>query len=270
MSIEHLSYSQYSSYIKCPRSWYLSKVQNAEEKQTWYIPIGSAFHDWAEARLKGGLEKTPEEYFYPLIEKQMLIEPDTTAWLSGGSKEDPVVEEKALQLLKDCIEKASDWLEDFEVWEVEYDATGSLPGCPVPVKAFVDVIGEKKKVGPAIVDWKTGKNKPKENFQLETYFALLGVGRSDYANVEFKGLWGMVNPSASSPRPVDLSKVDPKIVGAKYRDVYHKMLARMYSANQGYDCRFCFHQDNCLANAKSLPTKRALYYDRSSRDEPPY
>ena len=270
MSIDHLSYSQYHSYTKCSRSWYLGKIRQAEEKQTWYIPIGSAFHSWIEARLKGEPEKSPEEYFYPLIEKQMEIEPDTTKWLAGGSKTDPIVEHKAAALLTQCIENATVWLEDFTVWEVEYDATGSLPGCPVPIKAFVDIIGEHSKHGPSIVDWKTGKNKDK--FQLETYAALLKHNDHDsmFCVTQFdKGLFAMVAPGASSPRPIDLSKVSPKEVGAKYRDVYHKMQARTYGANQGFDCRFCFHQDNCLANV-GLPTKRALYYDRSSRDEPSY
>lgn len=268
MSIEHLSYSQYSSYVKCPRSWYLSKVRMAEEKQTWYIPIGTAFHTMIEARLKGEPELSAEEIFYPLVEKQMEIEPDTSTWLSGGSKENPVVEERALQLLKDCYDKALTGLGDFEVWEVEHEATGSLPGCPVPIKAFVDVIGKHKKHGPVILDWKTGKNKPKDNFQLETYGSLLAVGNL-YVDIQFKGLWGMVNPLASSPRPIDLSSVSPADVGQKYGAVYQKMVDRLYQSKHGYDCRFCFHQDNCLDNM-TLATKRALYFDRSAVDGFPF
>lgn len=276
MEIEHLSYSQYSSYLKCPRSWYLGKIRQAEEKQTWYTPIGSAFHQMIEARLKGEPEISAEEAFYPLIEAQMKIEPDTSKWLSGGSKEDPIVEDKALRRLVDCYNKALDWLEDFEVWEVEYDATGSLPGCEVPIKAFVDTIGEKKKVGPAIVDWKTGKNKPKDNFQLETYAALLKSSNDPTLNDHFRssekvmGLWGMVNPDASSPRPIDLSTAAPATVGKKYQDVLEKMRAKLYQSNHSYyNCLFCYHQDNCLANQR-LATKRALYYDRSAVDGFPY
>lgn len=272
MEIEHLSYSQYSSYLKCPRSWYLGKIRKAEEKQTWYTPIGSAFHQMIEARLKGEPEISAEGAFYPLIEAQMKIEPDTSKWLSGGSKEDPIVEEKALRRLQDCYNKALDWLEGFEVWEVEYDATGSLPGCEVPIKAFVDLIGEHPKHGPVIVDWKTGKNKPKDNFQLETYVALLAVGRLDRfsSHIQWKGLWGMVNPDASSPRPVDLSSVNPADVGKKYQEVLEKMRRKLYQSNHSYyNCLFCYHQDNCLANQR-LATKRALYYDRSAVDGFPY
>lgn len=34
--MEHISFSQYKSYASCPRQWYLSKIQQAEEKQSWY------------------------------------------------------------------------------------------------------------------------------------------------------------------------------------------------------------------------------------------
>src|SRR4030095_251752 len=171
--LPHISYSQYNTYSKCPRSWYLGKLKNGEEKQTWYIPIGSAVHDMIEDHLSPHATlSSAESYFYPLVRKQLLIEPDTTKWLAGGPKDNPVTEGKALKRVQECFEKALTFLEDIDVWEVEYNATGRLPNLEVPVKAFVDIIGEHKKKGPVIVDWKTGSTKP-GNFQLETYAALL-------------------------------------------------------------------------------------------------
>src|SRR5258707_15588115 len=165
--MEHISYSQYNSYTRCPRSWYLGKVAKAEEKQTWYIPIGSAVHEAIENYLLYPSKPNDVEWiFYKLVEKQMLIEPDASKWLHGGSDAEPIVEGLALKRAQDCYEKGLEFLTDIDVWEVEYDATGNLPGLDVPVKAFVDVIGEHKKHGPTIVDWKTGTQKPKDNFQL--------------------------------------------------------------------------------------------------------
>lgn len=267
--IEHLSFSQFNSYTNCPRAWYLNKIQRAEEKQTWFLPIGSAVHQMIEAHLvEDGSLSSAEEFFYPLVSAQMKVEPDLTKWLAGGSADAPVTEELALQLVKDCFEKALDFLKDFEVWEVEYDATGSLPGLEVPVKAYVDIIGEHKKHGPSIVDWKTGKSKPKDNFQLETYRALLDVGMWPKWVPEV-GLWAMLNPEASKARPIDLSQVDPARVGAKYQAVYEKMQAKLYPTKHSYfKCKFCFHQDNCLLQAG--PTDRAKYYDRAHIDGLPY
>src|SRR5512139_1510787 len=101
MTLDYISYSQYKTYTSCPRSWYLSKVRHAEDKQTWYIPIGSAVHDMIEEYLKADdqgsgfvLTRTADQVFYPLIEKQMLIEPDLSKWLAGGPGAAPITEER--------------------------------------------------------------------------------------------------------------------------------------------------------------------------------
>jgi hypothetical protein len=250
-------------------------MRQAEELQTWYIPIGSAVHDMVEAHLEGGY--TPdqiksEDYFYPLIEKQMLIEPDLSKWLAGGPKADPVVEEKALTRVSECFSKALEELEAIDVWEVEYDASGRLPGLSVPVKAFVDIIGEHKTKGPVILDWKTGSTKP-DNFQLITYAALLKYDDREIAGriqntVPFQGRYIMLAPGSSKTRYVDLSEVDPAEVGKKYQAVYDRMEGKHYEAKAGFNCRFCFQQDNCMVN--SGITKRTTYFDRSTEDGYPF
>ena len=273
--MKHISYSQYNTYVSCPRSWYLGKVRQAQEVQTWYIPIGSAVHDMVEAELSGpsprseGLGLKAEDFFYPLIERQMLIEPDLSKWLAGGPKGHPIVEELALQVVKDCFEQSLEYLDEIDIWEVEYEATTMLPGLEVPLKAFLDIIGEHKKKGPVVYDWKTGSTKP-NNFQLETYGACLDQGLSQYSDVKFKGRYVMLKPGSPRTRFIEISppSVDPAEVGAKYQAVYEQMKAKIYKTQHGFNCNFCFQQDNCLVNAG--PTERAKYYDRSQEDGYPY
>jgi CRISPR/Cas system-associated exonuclease Cas4 (RecB family) len=269
--MDYISYSQYNSYTACPRRWYLGYVAKAEELQTWYLPIGTAVHQMIEAYLGGTLSSqlTPAKFFYPLIEKQMLIEPDTSKWMAGGSKEEPVTEERALKRVQECFEKALSFLEDIEVWEVEADLSWKLPGLEVPIKAFVDIVGEHQTKGPVILDWKTGSSKP-NNFQLETYAALLMENNSlPYATEEFKGRYAMLSPQyTSTTRYVDLSKVDPAKVGAKYQKVYEQIKKKIYKPVVGFDCKFCYHRENCIA--KSGLTKRSMHYDRAHVDGIPY
>ena len=266
MEITHLSYSQYRTYTECPRSWYLGKVRQAEEVQTWYVPLGSAVHGKIEDALKGGPEKPMEDYFYPLITAQMQVEPDITKWLAGGPKDAPVTHEKALQRAVECYERAVQELEDIEVWEVEYDATGALPGLSVPLKAFVDIIGEHKTRGPVIWDWKTGSTKP-DNFQLITYAALLDHNRGP-SPVGW-GRYMMISPTyTSQTKYVDLTKVDPMEVGKKYEAVLQRMKAKHYETKAGFNCRFCFQQNNCMVNAGINP--RTTYYDHSTEEGLPF
>ncbi len=271
--LDHLSFSQYNTYTKCPRSWYLGKIQQAEEKQTWYIPVGTAVHDMIEAKIEGGYtdeEIRAEDFFYPLIEKQMLIEPDLSKWMAGGPEADPVIGDKALQKVTECFERAVQELEDIDVWEVEYNASGRLPGLEVPVKAFVDIIGEHKKKGPVIWDWKTGSTKP-GNFQLETYAALLYSGYNFGVHAShggWKGRYVMLAPGSANTRYIDLSEVNPEEVGKKYQAVYDRMQEKHYEAKAGFNCRFCFQADNCLVN--SGMTQRAIYYDKSEGEGYPF
>lgn len=272
-----MSYSALSRYEECPRSYYLGRVKDAEEKQTWFFPIGSAVHNMIEEYLGTGSDTTlkAEDFFYPLIEKQMKIDPVDVNWLAGGSQTDPVFRDKALDLVKACFENALAFLEDMDVWEVEYDATGYLPGCEVPIKAFVDIIGEHKKHGPSIVDWKTGKQKPKTPLQLETYDSLLhqpSISGNDHPFTEhgtmsFTGLWAMLNPGAATARPVKLD-TDAAALGARYQKAYEDIKEKKWKTNAGFHCRFCTQSPNCLVEAG--PTARALYYDKSEEEGFPF
>lgn len=227
-----------------------------------------------EDYLQTGDAPSFEERFYPLIEAQMKIDPIDVNWLAGGSPDAPIMRDKAVELGKRCVDNAIKFLDDIEVWHVEYDATGMIAGCEVPVKAFIDIVGEHKKHGPVIVDWKSGKSKPKNNLQLETYAVLLNnndhpfTGKAALAAFDV-GLWAMVNPDAPNARPVKgLTEVDASALGARYQAAYDRIKERKWQANAGFRCRFCVQAPNCLVEAG--PTKRARFYDKSDEDGCPF
>lgn len=272
MTLDYMSYSRYKAYTSCPRSYYLGYEVGAEEKRTWYLPIGSVVHEAIEWHLRGD-ELDMESRFYGLISAQMYIEPDLSKWLAGGPKDNPITEERALRRAQECYEKALTYLSDVDVWEVEYDASGSLPGLDVPMKAFVDIIGEHKTEGPIIGDWKTGSTKP-DNFQLETYVALINrPGKfwniTNGEPMKFKGKYWMISPTyTSETRFVDLTKVDPAAIGSRYQAVVDDIRKRKWMSKAGFGCKYCFHQDNCTVNAG--PTARATFYDKAHEDGYPF
>lgn len=235
----------------------------------WYFVIGSAVHAWIELHIRTqGMSETThdgiDELFMAEVMKRRAIEPDTTKWLHGGSKDAPVVEERALKLAQDCVEKAVIYLQDIDVWEVELDISGTLPGMTLPLKAYVDIIGEHKKHGPIIGDWKTGKSKPKDAFQLETYNALLSMhpdlGFMEHGGMigQFKGLWLMLNPDAPKARPIELVKSVESVSGM-YGASAERADAGIYPAKPQYNCRFCDMRLNCKT-ATGI-NKRTEYYD---------
>lgn len=272
---EYLSYSSVSKYEECPRSWYLNYVRKAEPRQTWYLPMGTAVHESIEQYIKTGDAPEFKDIFYPLIEKQLIIDPDHRNWLSAGSKEHVVQGHECVELGKRCVENAVKFLENMDVHSVEADVSCALPGFERPVKAFVDILGEHKKHGMLIVDWKSGKAKPKETFQLEVYKALIvSQAEKRLGASHFNGYWGLLNPEATpktdKARFVDLSKVDPEEVGKRFQRAYDGMKAAIYKANKKFGCKFCWQQDNCMANLAPMGSERARYWDKSSEQGVPY
>lgn len=272
--MKHISFSQHSAYSKCQRSWYLSKIVRAPERPAWYTIIGSSVHEMIEDWLNPDISFTgrdsisAEKYFHPLVLKAMEREPDTDQWMHSLDGDGvPLVKERALEFVKVAFDRALTFLEDIDVWEVEYDASGHLPGCEPEIKAFVDIIGEHKKQGPTILDWKSGKHK--DPFQLETYVALLMSNGHYDDDMDFKGYFAMLAPWAPQSRYKDLSSVDPAAVGAKYQDTWEKMQARFYKTTHTEAiCGFCFQRDNCLL--RSGDRARAEYYDRAEIDGFPF
>lgn len=279
MTLEHISYSQYRSYKECPKSWYLGRLKGAESKQTWYSPIGTAVHNMIEEFIASDRPEpqdfpSAEHFLFPLLRKQMKIQPDLRQWWAGGPKADPTVGVKAVELVQACFGRAVEVLRDVEILGVEEDLTSFLPGLEVPVKAFADIVGVRKETGKLIIiDWKSGMAKPKDNFQLETYAALLMELRPSFVSRhwdEIDGYFIMLNPAARKDpwgKPVDLSQVKPGQIGALYQEVYESMKKRDYRANTKA-CYSCFVQESCID--KAGPTPQAVYYDKAEEDGFPF
>lgn len=267
----YLSYSQVNQYEECPRAWYLSRARKGKPRGAWFFSLGGAVHKSIEAYLDDGDVPEFTSIFYPLVADQMKIDPDVDSWLHAGSAQEPVIKEKAVEIGKVCVERAVKFLEDMDVWNVEEKFDLSLPGCEVPILAYIDILGEHRKHGPLIVDWKSGKSKPKNNFQLETYDALIQVA-NPHPRIRFNGYWGMLHPDASPKtdrgRFVDLSHVTPEEVGARYQRAYEGMKKKVYAGQKKFGCSFCIQQDNCQINSGLTP--RARYYDKADEEGYPF
>lgn len=257
VELPHMSFSTWNSYQMCPRAMYLGKVKNAWSRGAWFFVIGSLVHESVEAHLKGEPYDVTQN-LYRLVREQMETDPDVDNWHSGTYLGEPASKENGLRLAQDCIAEAIRWLdEEFEeITMIEADLSGNLPGCEVPIKGYGDILGVHKKFGPVIADWKSSASKPSSNFQLETYEALLMVqGVERYK----KGLWIMLRPGTSRARPVDLSKVDPAVVGAEYQKVYDKIKAGIFPTQAGWACKICVQDVNCAL--KAADKQRSRFYD---------
>lgn len=241
--------------------------------------MGTTVHTSIETFIETGEVPEFESIFYELVRKQRTIESDTSQWLAGGPKDAPYMRQKVVDMGKACVENAVKFLEKMTVWHVEYDATGYLPNCEVPIKAFIDVVGEHKDLGLLLPDWKSSAARPKNNLQLETYSALLRVPSisgndhpfTEHGSLRFNGYWAMLRPGATpktdAARFVDLQELDIEALGTRYQRVYEKMQQMIVPATSTF-CDFCTQKPNCLA--QSGPTDRAKFYDKSESEGIPF
>lgn len=242
---DHLSYSQYSTYLGCPRRYFLSRVRLAPGRQAWYFMIGSAIHEGIEHYLETGEKANATWLLNKQVASALKADADMDNWLAGGSKDDPIIKGRALTLVEDCLSSAYAFLDDVEVLSgsVELDVGGRLPGVNRPVSAFIDALVIHKKHGPMIVDWKSSSSKPKDSFQLKVYRSLLLIkGGYDEFN---KGKFVMLRPGVSDPRPVDLSDVTPEQIGGEFAKVEKRIEERIWNAKPDFMCNFCEQKPNC-------------------------
>ena len=268
---EHLSYSQLSSYGEtpksgCPRRYFLSRVRKAPGLPAWYFLTGSAIHTGIETFVKTGQKLSPVVLLNQEAGEALRAEPDLEKWLHGGSKDEPIVKDRALKLVEDCLESAYSFLDKLQLVTIETAVQAVLPGCTRPTVGVIDALGHHEDFGNVIVDWKSSSSKPKTNGQLETYRAI-NVVNNQYPDFDH-GLFVMLRPGVRQPRPIDLSKIDPVEVGKKYAELEKKIEKRVWPAMSGFGCNFCEQKPNC--SLMSGTNERTSYWDTASDDGVPY
>ena len=260
----HLSFSTLTTWERCPHKFLLEKVAQVPQRPAVYFAGGSAVHKMTEDLDTGnaGSKTTFEDYFYPEVASLMEAHDglfwDTKEWLMGGSQQAPETCDDWLEIGPRCVEN---WKQQAKPdgQEVEADLTGELPSCPVPIKAFADRLWP---MGPKmdIIDTKTGKSKPKDFFQVETYAHLYTVktaiksgGIGFFMAREGKFKWSVPKQTAEE-------------VGQRYGKAYAEMIEAdrtgEYPAKREFTCKWCPVQDSCLAYAgdTKMAKKNDPYY----------
>lgn len=143
--IEHLSYSSVSSYLSCPRAWRYRYVEKVESPVSPELVFGSAWHDTIEhyiaARSAGGPAPELIATWQEAWGKQ--VSEKNVAW--GSNSAIDYQNEGIRMLTGDGLAPVLDGLRagaDDEGLKIERKVTLSVPGVPVPVIGYIDLIDE--------------------------------------------------------------------------------------------------------------------------------
>lgn len=138
-SIEHLSYSSLSLYLLCGHAWKARYIDKVQMPTSPALVIGSAFHDAVESYVGGkqqDLETAWTESWARQLERNQVIEWGATTPELAQEDGLRMVRAKPVRTLVDTLRQNF----DPETCEIEKRVELRVPGVPIPVIGYIDVI----------------------------------------------------------------------------------------------------------------------------------
>jgi len=141
--VDHLSYSSTQTYLSCPRSWRFHYLDQIETPKSAALVFGSAFHNTIEERVK----TTSQGDMLSLVERwqqHWTAQLKQTGEISWDGDTPEAMCNLGVRMLSDSdiaalINSLKPALEG-EKPQIELSVTLIVPGVPIPVIGFVDMI----------------------------------------------------------------------------------------------------------------------------------
>jgi len=180
--IDHLSYSSINTYLLCPRSWRYRYLDKVDVPTSPALIFGSAFHEAVEQYLvmrHSGDALPVAELFATMWEGQLERNEDVD-W--GDDTEESLAETATRMLTDDSIVAQIDSLKPLVVEDapvIEKYVTMTVPGVPVPIVGYIDIITEDGIPG----DLKTSSRKwygDKADQEMQPVFYLAALNQEGY------------------------------------------------------------------------------------------
>jgi len=257
------SYSQYSTYRRCPYSWYLGRRLKVWQRPAAWLPQGTAVHEAAEEYEKSGrdmaLNDVQEvfcEAYSREVEKYTDQTPNFEYWFRSGPYGGADDVERRLGIGLGQVKKYVEWY-DRHPEEVIWIAPDGTPGIElgfdidldgVQIRGYIDAIITNRWSDDAVAvrDNKTG-NKPGDDFQLAVYAVALqeqygvSVGTGDY--------W--MGRTGKPTIPYDLSGWTRARVAQEFRELRDNIESERFEPDpEPSKCMFCDVATSCAFRAQ--------------------
>lgn len=261
LPLKHLSHSSRELLLRCAKSWMLKYLTPAPRSASLWTAIGSAVHEATETWDRVALEIGDPDWtasqtnsiweasFGMQLDELRKREPDQTKWRFSPTEPLEVWSTLGPQLVQSWI----DWRKrsPYKVWitpdgvpAIELDVSGMLPGCPVEIKGYVDVVFDDPVFDQLIiVDKKTSKKPPATPDQFAVYAALFEVkyGKRPKLGAAF------MNRRGTLAKPYELAEFTPEAVGAVFGEAWEQIQAGDFTATPGRACFLCDVSSSCAA-----------------------
>jgi len=172
--IKHLSYSSINLYTMCARAWRYRYLDKVKTPRSFNLVFGSAFHNAVEAAIANSDVSAPLVTYWDGAWKDQL-ERGEVDWQDKTEQEiyDLGVKMLSAKAIVEQIEALG------RVCAIEEKVILRVPGVPVPIIAYIDVIG----ADGVPCDFKTAArswNQKKADTELQPSFYLAALNQRDW------------------------------------------------------------------------------------------
>lgn len=184
--ITHLSYSSIQLYLTCPENWRRKYVEKQPQPSSPALVFGSAMHTAIESVVTGEMPTLPEAWKTAWTAQ---VESESNVDWGGDTPEHHFNEGLRILGSDDVQAMIGDVkpLVDENGAFVERKVTLEVPGVPVPIIGYIDIVGADGVPG----DFKTSKNrwsqdKAQSELQPLFYLAALSQAGVDIPDLAFR------------------------------------------------------------------------------------
>ena len=187
MSIEHLSFSSISSYLYCPKAWKYKYVDKIPTKTTPALLFGSAWHKTIEQALKDG-NPPKGNYFVEILNEEIKIAASRNQEIIWGEDSLVTLQNTGQRFItSDSIIEGLSMItpaRDEGGFKIEQKVELNVPGVPLPVIGYIDIITEDGVCGDFKTSGKSWTNVQAED-SLQPLFYLAALKQAG-ANPQMK------------------------------------------------------------------------------------
>lgn len=247
------SVSQLTSYISCPESYKLQRIDRVEAKPAAWFQQGTAFHEaiefWEKFDRKPDLEEVLEQYYSAWddgLAEALDFGPDD--WLTGTAKRDGPADiamrmDKGAQQVADYIEFALAHSEEWRILrldgkpavEQKFELLVPYQDEELIVVGYIDQMVEYRNGVIRPRDMKTGTKKPNWEIQLAVYALAmrevwgLPAWTGDFYMAKDKGL----------TKPYGLERYNRAYIESLFQQLESGIRAKSFLPNPGSMCHVC-------------------------------
>lgn len=248
-TIEHLSFSSINTYLICGEAWRRRYIAKEPAPISSSLVLGSAFHDAVEGYIKGApdLEAAYEQSWSTQLERGQDV-----AW----DEQPDTVKADGLRMVRAApVRKLLDDIRanfDAERGEIERRVELHVPGVPIPIIGYIDIITRDGVPG----DFKTAArmwSDEKAGNQMQTLFYLAALNQEGIDDHQWRFVHYVFSKGQHPSAKTFVSQRKPSEVFGLFEiikrvwDAIEKHVYLMQTDSWKCSSRYCGYWTTCQA-----------------------